>query len=158
VSFKLKSLGDIAIFEPVDLLNMEQLREHLMPHSEFDVISAQAWRSEKIAEDQKTHSFVKAVLVEGQLAGWCGIQKDNQYYELAIVLAPQYWGLGKRLFENLLLEARAMGHSELQIHFLHTRRPYRFMEKMALQTFDTEINGNQFRSYVISTGLANDHS
>lgn len=156
MSFRLIPLTDVPLSELVELLNIEQLRVHLMPHAMFDREGAESWRADKMQEDSLPHSFIRAVQVQDSLAGWCGIQKcgleeGGEHFELAIVLAPEFWGIGKAICACLLETARQLGHRELRIHFLHTRPPYRFMEKLALRVYDSEINGNRFKTYVIPT-------
>ncbi len=46
-----------------------------------------------------------AYFIEGEFAGWGGIQPDGEDFELALVLAPAYWGCGRELYNDLIQEA-----------------------------------------------------
>lgn len=43
-----------------------------------------------------------AFIVDSQFAGWGGLQPENGDADLAIVLHPSYWGLGKRIFAEII--------------------------------------------------------
>lgn len=46
-----------------------------------------------------------AFLVEGQFAGWGGLQPEDGEADLALVLHPNFWGCGKAIFYKILQEA-----------------------------------------------------
>ena len=80
------------------ILNKPSTRTHLMPHDEFGLASVTSWVDSKSEVDAQKGCRVRAILVEGNLAGWCGIQLEQGKYELAIVLEDNYWGIGKNVF------------------------------------------------------------
>ena len=84
------------------------------------------------------------------LAGWCGIQKDNEKFELAIVISKSYWGTGPFIFKDLLSWAKEFGHQEVLIHLLETRREYRFLKRISTITHETKIFGKKFITYHIA--------
>lgn len=131
------------------LLNNEKVRKHLMPHPYFDETLLKQWLSEKIIEDGKPGCRVRAVMVGEQLAGWCGIQESEGGYELAVVVAPKFNGLGLRVYAELMTWAQNLGHKQVIIYFLHTRRLYRFLQKRALSVANCELYGQQFTRYIL---------
>lgn len=46
-----------------------------------------------------------AYIVNNELIGWGGIQPDVNDFELALVLAPAYWGYGRQLYNDLIQQA-----------------------------------------------------
>jgi hypothetical protein len=44
-------------------------------------------------------------MVGGQLIGWGGLQPEAGDVDLGLVLHPHFWGLGRVLYERLLVEA-----------------------------------------------------
>ncbi len=46
-----------------------------------------------------------AFFVAGRFAGWGGLQAEDGDADLAMVLHPDYWGLGKELFARIIKEA-----------------------------------------------------
>ncbi len=129
------------------LMNRASTRTHLIEHAGFDASSIRSWVEEKQAVDLAPGCRVRAVEVAGALAGWCGIQEQGDQYEIAIVLDQHYWGIGQAVFREVMDWGRALGHSRLFIHLLHTRRPYRFLRSMAVRVYQSEWQGNRFTSY-----------
>lgn len=129
------------------LLNKQTTREHLIKHQQFDVKAVTEWMQDKVEVDSTPGCRVRAIQVEGQLAGWCAIQADDGNYEIAVVLDDQYWGVGRSVFRELMAWAKEFGHSTVYIHFLHTRPEYRFLRKMSRRVFESEMMGERFVSY-----------
>lgn len=48
-----------------------------------------------------------AFFIDGQFAGWGGLQAENGEADLGLVLHPNYWGIGKVLYEEII--GRAFG-------------------------------------------------
>jgi [ribosomal protein S5]-alanine N-acetyltransferase len=46
-----------------------------------------------------------AFVVDDQFAGWGGLQPENGEADLALVLHPNYWGLGKVLYAQIIDKA-----------------------------------------------------
>jgi len=133
--------------ELLPILNNEKLREHLMPHPEFDMDSAREWKLSKIEVDNTEGCRVRAVIINGELVGWCGIQLEYDHYELAIIIDDQYWGLGVKVFKQLLAWAEELGHQSVTIHFYHTRPKYKFLQKRSQRVYESELYGQRFTTY-----------
>ena len=138
------------------MLNNHKIRAHLVEHALFNEESLAAWMREKIAVDATKGCRVRGILVNVQLAGWCGIQleqetsNNEEMYEVAIVLDQKYWGIGKQVFQEMMRWAKDLGHNEIFIHFLETRREYLFLKKIAKQVFESERLGRRFTTYRLS--------
>lgn len=143
-------LNQVGLTELISLLNKARVREHLMTHAVFDQDSAQQWIESKMAVDALQGCQVRAVMVDGFLAGWCGIQLENNQPELAVVLDDQFWGVGKRIFKDMMRWAKDLGHSTVYIHLLDTRPSYRFLEKIAERVYPSHLYGHQFTTYEIA--------
>ena len=149
------SYSVLAAVDPADLLptlNKRAVRAHLIDHPRFDAATAAEWLAGKLAVDATPGCRVRAVLVDGELAGWCGIQFENGQYELAIVLDDAHWGIGPRVFREMMGWARELGHETVCIHFLHTRPAYRFLRKMARRVHESEWLGSRFTTYELAVG------
>ncbi len=129
------------------LLNKLKIREHLMQHELFNLETTAAWMESKIAVDASNGCKVRAIKVDNQLIGWCGIQFEAGKYELAIVIDDTSWGLGIKIFHELMLWAKVIGHKEVYIHFLHTRPKYKFLQKLAKSVNESELFGSKFNTY-----------
>ena len=136
--------------EPTDflvLLNKRTTREHLIDHKRFDSDKVKEWMQGKIDVDSSQGCRVRAITVEKQLAGWCGIQLEGGKYEIAVVLDDSYWGLGRSVFREIMIWAKELGHTTIFIHFLHTRPEYKFLRKISKNVYESELLGSTFTTY-----------
>lgn len=140
-------------FEQVDpdalirVLNEDSVRTHLVHHPCFDIQGVQAWMEDKIRVDGLRGCRVRVVLIDGKLAGWCGIQPDEAGFEIAIVISRDFWGYGLPIFRTLMLWADELGHKEVVFHLLDTRREYRALARMARRVCQTQLLGRKFTTY-----------
>lgn len=145
------SLASVDSGALIALVNNKKVREHLIEHPLFTPASLQAWITEKQAIDSTPGCCVRAILVDKQLAGWCAIQPYEQDVELAVVLHPDFWGVGKRVYAEMLITAQKYGHTAVWLHLLDTRPVYRFLLKKAIKVDTRQLLGRQFTSYLVST-------
>lgn len=144
-----REFGDISAASMASLLNEDSLRTHLIDHPYFDAETVQAWMTEKEEVDSQATCRVRAVLVGGELAGWCGIQPDEVGVELAVVISQRYWGVGVAVFKDMLSWARELGHSQIRFHLLDSRKAYRSLESMASEVIQSQMLGRTFTTYNI---------
>lgn len=132
------------------IVNEDTLRRHLVDHPQFDPHSVREWIQGKTETDAMDGCRVRAVVVEGTLAGWCGIQPDDNGFEIAIVLSKAFWGVGIVIFKDMMGWAKALGHKEVMFHLLETRAEYKSLKRLASHVQKTELMGRSFTTYVIS--------
>jgi len=136
--------------ELMSILNSKDVRRHLMPHNQFDHESLDNWINQKNSCNAVVGCRVRGVLIDQQLAGWCGIQHDEFGFEIGIVLAKPFWGYGKPIFKSMLAWAKEFGHSELIIHLHESRPNYKFLSKLSKNKITKSvILGNTFNSYYV---------
>ena len=82
------------------LLNLPKVRTHLIEHPIFDHEAFNAWIEEKTRLNNEPGCKIRAVKIDGQLAGWAGIQRATPCHEAAIVLAPQFWAMVNQYFTH----------------------------------------------------------
>jgi len=133
-----------------DLLNKQKIRQHLIEHELFDLETVSSWIEDKITVDNIRGCRVRGIYSNDVLAGWCGIQLEEEKYEIAIVLDDKFWGIGKRVFADMMQWAKGFGHTEVFIHFLHTRPEYKFLRKISKNVYETELLGNKFTTYQLA--------
>lgn len=146
-SFSFPSLSEISATALMEILNEDSIRSHLIDHPPFDEQSIAAWVADKDAADRSPGCRVRAVLIDGELAGWMGIQPDVDGHELAIVITQRFWGLGISLFRVLMQWAAELEHKEVVFHLLDSRREYKALQRMAARVTHTEWSGRRFTSY-----------
>ncbi len=132
------------------VLNEPELRAHLIDHEYFDAISLQEWIGAKIKIDALPGCRVRVIYIDGVLAGWCGIQPDEQGFELAIVLSQRFWGMGIATFKILMGWAKELGHQEIRFHLLDSRPEYKALSKMASKVDKTQLFGRSFTTYYMA--------
>ena len=136
--------------EPQDLLlilNDPVVRKHLIDHKPFTSHSIREWVAEKRAIDALDGCRIRAITMDGVLAGWCGIQPDDQGVELAIVLSQPFWGAGVSVFKVLMAWANELGHEEVLFHLLDSRRDYKALAKLSTRIAKTRLLGHGFTTY-----------
>ncbi|MBO2654675.1 N-acetyltransferase [Shewanella algae] len=133
--------------EFMDVVNQDSLRIHLIEHPYFDETSLHAWMNEKINTDAIHGCRIRAVYIGGVLAGWRGIQPDDNGFELAIVISQKFWGFGIPIFKKLMCWAKELGHKEILFHLLESRREYKVLNKMSTKVYKTELSGRCFTTY-----------
>lgn len=134
------------------IVNEESLRIHLIDHPYFNAASLQAWMENKIRVDAIQGCRIRAVNIDGELAGWCGIQPDDNGFELAIVISKKFWGFGIPIFKMLICWANELGHKEILFHLLDSRPEYKALNKMSTKVHKTEQLGRCFTTYHIAVG------
>ena len=144
---KFESLERVDPDDLMALLNQHALRVHLVDHDYFDSRSIRAWISDKLEIDSSKGCRVRAVTIDGALAGWCGIQPDEQGFELAIVLAKEFWGFGLSIYKTMMMWANELGHKQVLFHLLDSRPEYKALRKLAVQVCKTELMGRCFTTY-----------
>jgi len=95
-------------------LNSAPLVLRHMPLSEgaFDEEKCRAWIQEKDAQWQRHGYGPWAFFVDGKFAGWGGLQLEHDDADLALVLAPEYWGFGYAIYKKII--DKAFGEMKLE--------------------------------------------
>lgn len=146
---KFVDLKSINLDRLVAFLNENDIRAHLIKHALYDTQTAQEWVNSKLALDALEGCYVRAIEVDGSLAGWCGIQPDDSVYEIAIVLQKSCWGMGIPVFRQLLEIAKKMGHKEVVLNLLDSRPQYESLRRLASKVETRHIHGGCFTTYHI---------
>lgn len=149
-TIKYVKFSDINPEELIPILNEDDVRDHLILHSLFDDQNINKWVKEKIVCNAAPGCRIRAVYSENTLVGWCGIQKDDVDYEIAIVISKSVWGIGASIFKKLMCWSKELGHQEVVIHMLETRPVYKFLKRKSIKTHSTKMFGRKFVTYHIS--------
>lgn len=134
------------------VVNEDSLRTHLIDHPYFDATSIQSWIEDKLKTDAMPGCRVRIVSIDGELAGWCGIQPDEDGFEIAIVISQRFWGSGVTIFKTLIYWAAELGHQEVLFHLLDSRRDYKALAKMASKVHRSQLLGRNFTTYHFPVG------
>jgi len=143
-------LNEVNPNEFILLLNKHKIREHLIEHEMFDESRVKDWIDKKMQVDSSEGCKVRAIVINKQLAGWCGIQLEDNKFEIAVVIDEGYWGLGRKIFRDIMYWAKELGHETVYIHFLHTRPEYKYFRKISKNVYQSELLGNKFTTYELA--------
>lgn len=131
-SVQFKHLAEIELPEIVHLLNHPGVRA-LMPLAAepADAASARAWVESKESCWTQYPYGPYAIVIGGSFAGWGGLQPENGEPDFALVLLPEYWGMGKTVFRMLLHEiARNPEIPAITVHFPELRKNRNAIERL----------------------------
>jgi [ribosomal protein S5]-alanine N-acetyltransferase len=96
-------LGEVDKAAIIELMNHSLVRRH-MPLARGDFGPAECDRfvaaKERLWEEHGYGPW--AFIIDGELAGWGGIQPEGDEADVGLVLHPKYWGMGKVLYERLI--------------------------------------------------------
>lgn len=138
--------------ELAELLNDPSVRKYLVDHPIFTESTAEAWAESKAQENAIPGCMIRAIRQGKALAGWCGIQKHDGHFELAIVLSPAYWRHGAEVMQQVRSWASDKGHEHLMIHLPQSRPQQRAIARILGDPISqTEVAGEPFNTYRIDT-------
>jgi RimJ/RimL family protein N-acetyltransferase len=90
-----------------------------------------------------------AFLIDNKFVGWGGLQYENGDADLALVLHPDYWGMGKIIYNEII--KRAFGEMDLPsvtILFPPTRTRVKGILRLGfIVDGEVEVDGERFIRY-----------
>ena len=145
--------AELASIEPlqvIDLMNNPLVRRQMpLLQGEFGEDEYKAFINAK-TKLWDEHGFgPQAFLANGQFAGWGGLQPENGEIDLALVLHPTFWGLGKKIYQMLIHEAfETMKLQSVTVLFPPGRTRIQGFLRLGFQPEnEIEINGQTFIKY-----------
>ncbi|HNP19610.1 MAG TPA: GNAT family protein [Fulvivirga sp.] len=92
-----------------------------------------------------------AFIVNGHFAGWGGLQKENGEADLAIVLHPNYWGIGKIIYDKIMKMAfNDMKLKSVTVLFPPTRTRIKGLIRLGFkEAGELMVGNNRFIRYRI---------
>jgi len=103
MSIEFKRLSEVDRSAIIRLMNNTLVRRH-MPLARGDFGPAEC--DEFIAAKERIweeHGYGPwAFVVDGEFAGWGGLQPEGDEVDLGLVLQPKHWGLGKLLYKEII--------------------------------------------------------
>lgn len=98
-----KRLSEVSPHDIIDLMNNPRLRQHMpLMQEAFTQEDCDSFIRGKEALWEE-HGFGPwAFVADGRFAGWGGLQPEEGDADLALVLHPDYWGLGRRICNQII--------------------------------------------------------
>lgn len=99
-----------------------------------------------------------AFIVDGQFAGWGGLQPENGEADLGLVLHPNYWGIGKLLYNEIISRAFGeMGLKSVTVLFPPTRTRIKGLLRLGFrEDSELEIGNERFIRYRLERPTKNE--
>lgn len=150
MAIELKRLTEVSIDDIVALMNDPLVRRQ-MPLTSDDFNAANAARF--VAAKERLwaeHGYGPwAFVVDGRFAGWGGLQPEGDDVDLALVLHPRYWGIGRAIYEQIIPFAfEQMKFPSLTILFPPTRTRIKGILRLGfVRDGEVDIAGERFLRY-----------
>ena len=145
-----KRLSEVDRSEYVALFAHPLVRRH-MPLSDdhFDDAACAEWIEGKESMWKEYGFGPWAFLVDGKFAGWGGLQPENGEADLGLVLHPDYWGMGKVIYDEILRRAFGeMGFKSVTILLPPTRTRLKAIYRLGfVADGELELQGERFLRY-----------
>lgn len=145
-----KRLGEVDTADIITLMNHPLVRRQMpLTRDDFGEADCQAFVRGKEAIWAEHGYGPWAFLADGRFAGWGGLQPEDGDADLALVLHPRYWGIGRRIYDEIIRRAFGeMGLTSVTILFPPTRTRVRGILRLGFQPDgEVEIGGERFLRY-----------
>ena len=150
IDIEFRRLTDVSTGDIVELMNQPSLRRFMPLLQEgFSEADCAAFVSAKESL-WRDHGYGPwGFYVDGKFAGWGGLQPENGEPDLAIVLHPGFWGLGRLFFEEIIGRAFGeMGFETITALLPPSRPRVKGMTRLGFyRDGELEIKGELFALY-----------
>jgi RimJ/RimL family protein N-acetyltransferase len=143
-------LPEIDVEAVVALLNEPRNARHMPLAGEpFTAQAAASWVQDKDAQWARNGYGPWAIVIDGEFAGWGGFQREHDGADLALVLAPRFWGHGAAVARRALDTGfDELGLTAVLIALPYTRFPDRAVARWGFEPVgDVVFDGTPFRRY-----------
>lgn len=150
MDIQLRKLNEVEYKDLMDLMNNPLVRRQ-MPL--FDKVFTQEDCSRFITAKEGlwlAHGYGPwAFIVDNKFAGWGGLQPEQGEPDLALMLHPDYWGIGKKLYQIIIEKAfGSMGLDTITVLLPLTRGKMNSLSKLGFVEDGTfKIEGKGFVRY-----------
>ncbi len=150
MDIEFKPLSEVDPSDIIELLNDPRVR-HQMPLTSDNFGAAEC--EGFIAAKERLwaeHGYGPwAIVVDGKFAGWGGLQPEQGEADLALVLHPTYWGMGKPIYDEIIKRAFGeMGLESVTILFPPTRTRIKGILRLGFKPDgEVELGGERFIRY-----------
>ena len=150
MEIEFKRLTEVNKSDIIELMNHPLLRRHMPLMS---ATFSEADCSTFIADKEKLWSEYGygpwAFIVDGRFVGWGGLQPENGDADIALVLHPKSWGVGKAIYDEIIKQAfGVMGFESVTCLLPPTRIHIKGLFRLGFeQDGEVEYLGERFIRY-----------
>lgn len=161
--YQLKDLSQPTIAQWAELFKNEKIRRHMpLASDSVDDLWIETWINSKKSISRITPFEIYSIWRNDEFCGWAGIQPDEACFEIAIVLKPEFWGLGKVLASDLIQKFKDSNICKPLFMYLPFSRNVEIVAKRFkfFLSGEVEIDGVHFAKLLINVdsegyGLSN---
>lgn len=153
MSLEFKKLEDVDSNEIIELMNHPLVRRQMpLTFDDFNQDNCDEFIKSKYDIWQKYGYGPWAFFNDGAFVGWGGFQPEQGIPDLALVLHPSYWGMGKRIANQVIEKGfLKMGFSLISVLFPPTRHRVKGLLKLGFKEIDhVNINDHVFIRYELT--------
>ena len=154
-NYQLKDLSQPSISQWAELFKNDKLHRHMpLASKSVDDVWIGKWIESKKSISTITPFEIYSIWNKDEFCGWAGIQPDGDCYEMAIVLKPNFWGLGRILANDLIQKYRDSNvDKQLFIYLPLSRNVEIVADRFKFTLFgEIEIDGVNFAKLLINVG------
>lgn len=150
MNIEFKRLSEVDKSYIIDLMNNSLVRRQMpLLKRDFSEIDCEKFviSKEKMWEEDGYGPW--AFVIDNQFAGWGGVQPDNGEADLALVLHPKFWGIGKVLYKKIIRKAfDELGLNSVQVLFPPSRTRIQGLLKLGFnKEGEIKVGNEQFIRY-----------
>lgn len=159
MNIEFRKLSEIDPSEIIELMNHPLVRKHMpLAKGSFDETACKEFlrAKQKLWEEHGYGPW--AFVLDGKFVGWGGLQPEHGDADLALVLHPHHWGLGRAIYRKIIEQAfGTFGFSSVTVLFPPTRNRIMGLLRLGFKP-DGEliIEGERFIRYRLYRHQAGD--
>jgi [ribosomal protein S5]-alanine N-acetyltransferase len=150
MNLSFKKLSEVDCLEFIALHQNPLVRRYMpLTTDSFDEAECAEWLAAKEQMWQDAGYGPWAFFSDDQFIGWGGLQPENGEPDLGIVLKPEFWGLGKAVYDEIIRRAfNEMGFESITILLPPGRIRVKGIFRLGFQADgQVEVQGEQFKRY-----------
>lgn len=159
MNIEFKRLTEIEKSDIIDLMNDPLVRRQMpLLRGDFNQDDCDKFVASK-EQLWNEHGYGPwAFVIDDRFAGWGGIQPDNGEADLALVLHPDFWGVGKVLYKEIINRAFGeLGLNSVQVLFPPTRTRIKGLLRLGFKKEkELEIGNESFIKYKLEKPIENE--
>ena len=150
VDIEFKRLSEVDKSDIIDLMNNPFVRRHMpLARGSFDSAECDKFvaAKERLWEEHGYGPW--AFTIDGEFAGWGGLQPEGGEVDLGLVLHPKHWGAGKTLYREIVaLAFGRLGLKSVTILLPPTRTRVSGVLQLGFRADgEVELDGERFIRY-----------
>ena len=150
MNIEFKRLTEVNKYDIIELMNNQLIRKHMpLLKGEFDEDICHKFINSKEILWLEYGYGPWGFLYNKTFIGWGGLQPENGEADMAMVLHPKYWGLGKTLYKKVIDNAfYEMGLKSITVLLPPSRTLVKGLLRLGFkQECSLEINNEHFIRY-----------